>query len=137
MPGVFRFITCSDRSRSMLLWPCSISWESGLKQLYILFCTGPAAIKHYLAKFAGKIPFFQLCIYILLFDLPVAACCSKCGRLLAMDQKSSWLLPPVCRPHQHFFPVKVSSTQPMPSTKDQEQAFNVLGAYHIGCFQDK
>uniref|UniRef100_A0A2P2JLY6 Uncharacterized protein n=1 Tax=Rhizophora mucronata TaxID=61149 RepID=A0A2P2JLY6_RHIMU len=52
MPGVFRFITCSDRSRSMLLWPCSISWESGLKQLYILFCTGPAAIKHYLAKFA-------------------------------------------------------------------------------------
>ncbi|KAJ8761882.1 hypothetical protein K2173_005593 [Erythroxylum novogranatense] len=50
--------------------------------------------------------------------LLMVAWCSKCGRL-AIDGKSSLLLPPVCRPHRYFSPVKVSSTQPISSTRDQ------------------
>ncbi|KAJ8899969.1 hypothetical protein K2173_024080 [Erythroxylum novogranatense] len=71
-----------------------------------------------------------ICSYQTLFS----KVCSKCGRLLALDRKSSLLLPPVCRPYRYFSPVKVSSTQPISSTRDQ--GLDSLGAYHLGCFQE-
>ncbi|OMO82549.1 Mediator complex, subunit Med27 [Corchorus capsularis] len=72
-----------------------------------------------------------ICSYQTLFT----KVCSKCGRLLAMDKQSALLLPPVYRPYRNFSPSKVTSTQPVSPTGDQNSY--VPGAYHIGCFSDE
>ncbi|KAB5519647.1 hypothetical protein DKX38_023966 [Salix brachista] len=109
MQEVFQFIMYSERSRSMLLWPCSIFSGSALEQPYILLCTGYAATRHYLPN--------------------------KCGKLLAMDRKSLLLLPPVYRPYRHFSTLQIASTQNNSLAKDQ--GLENLGAFHIGCFTEE
>ncbi|KDP36119.1 hypothetical protein JCGZ_08763 [Jatropha curcas] len=88
------------------------------------------ALQHFLGIGTETALYFLLhwiCSYQTLFT----KVCSKCGRLLAMDRESSVLLPPVHRPYRHFSPLKVSTTPPISSTKDQTP-----GAYHIGCFSE-
>ncbi|XP_050226716.1 mediator of RNA polymerase II transcription subunit 27 [Mercurialis annua] len=85
------------------------------------------ALQHFLGIKAEVALYFLLhwiCSYQTLFS----KVCSKCGKLLAMDRKSSLLLPPVQRPCRHFYPPKISSTK--------DQAPDVPGAYHIGCFSE-
>ncbi|XP_030484932.1 mediator of RNA polymerase II transcription subunit 27 [Cannabis sativa] len=61
--------------------------------------------------------------------------CSKCGRLLSMDRQSALLLPAIYHPYQQqFFHLKLSSTQPNSSVKDQIS--NLDRVYHIGCFSE-
>ncbi|KAF4396979.1 hypothetical protein F8388_004947 [Cannabis sativa] len=59
--------------------------------------------------------------------------CSKCGRLLSMDRQSALLLPAIYHPYQQqFFHLKLSSTQPNSSVKDQIS--NLDRVYHIGYY---
>ncbi|KAK4582619.1 hypothetical protein RGQ29_025711 [Quercus rubra] len=72
-----------------------------------------------------------ICSYQTLFS----KVCSKCGRLLAMDKKSSLLLPPVHRPYQQFSALKISSSQLISSAKDTSS--DLSQAYHVGCFSEE
>lgn len=72
-----------------------------------------------------------ICSYQALFS----KVCSKCGRLLSMDRKSSLLLPPVYRPYRQFSALKISSSQPISSAKDT--SFDLAQAYHVGCFSEE
>ena len=55
--------------------------------------------------------------------------CSKCERILAMDQVSALLLPPVIRPYQdlllHKNPSSVLTTNAKDPGMDSEKAFHV------------
>ncbi|CAN6577285.1 unnamed protein product [Malus baccata var. baccata] len=62
-----------------------------------------------------------ICSYQTLFT----KVCSKCGRLLAMDQKSALLTPPVYRPYRQF------------TTSNVSLSLNVSGAYHVGRFSEE
>ncbi|XP_065857284.1 mediator of RNA polymerase II transcription subunit 27 [Euphorbia lathyris] len=88
------------------------------------------ALQHFLGT-RTETTLYVLLHWICSYQTLFTKVCSKCGRLLAMDRKSSLLLPPVHRPYRNFFPPKASSTQPVSSTKDQAS-----GAYHIGCFSE-
>ncbi|GLJ47137.1 hypothetical protein SUGI_0995240 [Cryptomeria japonica] len=61
--------------------------------------------------------------------------CSKCERILAMDQVSALLLPPVIRPHQdlllHKNPSSVLTTNAKDPSTDVEKAF------HVGCLVEE
>ncbi|XP_075638315.1 mediator of RNA polymerase II transcription subunit 27 [Castanea sativa] len=72
-----------------------------------------------------------ICSYQTLFS----KVCSKCGRLLSMDKKSSLLLPPVHRPYRQFSALKISSSQPSSSAKDTSS--DLSQAYHVGCFSEE
>ncbi|WVZ06569.1 hypothetical protein V8G54_019915 [Vigna mungo] len=67
-----------------------------------------------------------ICSYQTLFSKP----CSKCSRLLAMDKKSTLLLPPVHRPYWKFSFSKILSI----SSKDQNSDTRT---YHIGCLSEE
>ncbi|KAG2406254.1 Mediator of RNA polymerase II transcription subunit 3 [Vigna angularis] len=67
-----------------------------------------------------------ICSYQTLFSKP----CSKCSRLLAMDKKSTLLLPPVHRPYWQFSFSKILSI----SSKDQNSDTRT---YHIGCLSEE
>ncbi|XP_002532550.2 mediator of RNA polymerase II transcription subunit 27 [Ricinus communis] len=91
------------------------------------------ALQHFLG-IKAEIALFTLLHWICSYQTLFSKVCSKCGRLLAMDRKSSLLLPPVHRPYRHFSPLESPSTQPISSTKDQGLDFP--GAYHTGCFSE-
>ncbi|CAI8614924.1 unnamed protein product [Vicia faba] len=65
-----------------------------------------------------------ICSYQTIFSRP----CRKCSKLLAMDDQSNLLLPPVHRPYWKFSLSKILSTI---SSKDQHS--DTTMAYHIGC----
>ncbi|KAJ4978955.1 hypothetical protein NE237_009735 [Protea cynaroides] len=72
-----------------------------------------------------------ICSYQTLFT----KVCSKCGRLLTMDNASALLLPPVHRPYWHSSPTKNSSMPSSLSTRDQ--SLDLSTAYHVGCSSDE
>lgn len=88
------------------------------------------ALQHFLG-IRSETALYSLLRWISTYQTIFTKVCSKCGRLLAMDQKSTLLLPPVHRPYRNFTPMKISSTQTVTSLKDQDS--DSLGAFHIGC----
>ncbi|KAF5750584.1 mediator of RNA polymerase II transcription subunit 27-like [Tripterygium wilfordii] len=98
-----------------------VTEHAALAQQYFLG-SGTETALYYLLRW--------ICSYESLF----AKACSKCGRLLAMDRKSSLLLPPVRRCYQNFCNSKVLSAPLISSTGDRNS--DELGAYHISCYTE-
>lgn len=61
--------------------------------------------------------------------------CSKCGRVLAMDQVSALLLPPVIRPYNQLLVNKNPSSQLASSTN--VQSTDSVMAFHMGCLPEE
>lgn len=61
--------------------------------------------------------------------------CSKCGRLLSMDNQSALLLPPVQRPYRNFSTSKTPPSEQISVTKDQ--GMDSIQAYHVGCSSEE
>lgn len=61
--------------------------------------------------------------------------CNKCGRVLAMDQVSALLLPPVIRPYNQLLVNKNPSSQLATST--DVQSTNSVMAFHVGCLPEE
>ncbi|KAJ4823741.1 Mediator of RNA polymerase II transcription subunit 27 [Turnera subulata] len=89
------------------------------------------ALQHFLG-IRSETALYSLLHWICTYQTIFTKVCSKCGRLLAMDRKSTLLLPPVHRPYHNYTPNKVSSDQTVTSTKDQDS--DSPGPFHIGCF---
>ncbi|ESQ49161.1 hypothetical protein EUTSA_v10020833mg [Eutrema salsugineum] len=74
----------------------------------------------------GGTPLYSLLLWICSFESLFSKPCSKCGRLLAMDQKSALILPPLHRPYQELPHV----------VKTGEANLDACEAYHAGCSPD-
>ncbi|CAI0462814.1 unnamed protein product [Linum tenue] len=91
-------------------------------------------LQHFLGV-GSEIALYFLLNWICSYQTLFTKVCSKCGKLLAADRKSSAILPPVRRSFRQFYPVRESSAEANSSTKDQ--VFEIPGAYHIGCYTDE
>ncbi|XP_017616824.1 mediator of RNA polymerase II transcription subunit 27 [Gossypium arboreum] len=88
----------------------------------------------YFLGIRSKTALYSLLHWICSYQTLFTKVCNKCGRLLAMDRQSAFILPPVHRPYRTLSVSKQSLSQSISSTLDQGS--NAPEAYHIGCFSD-
>lgn len=80
-----------------------------------------ATALQYFLGFGTGTALYSLLLWICSFESLYSKPCSKCGKLLAMDKKSSLILPPLHRAYQEL---------PLAAN------LSVCEAYHAGCSSD-
>ncbi|KAH9299320.1 hypothetical protein KI387_031002 [Taxus chinensis] len=146
VPSVFRAVVSLTPAGSTI--PDALAFFSPDEVGSYIHARGVSAHNVYqqISKYAVKVLQYFVCVhphssldlllrwlhtYQSLFTKP----CSKCERILAMDQVSALLLPPVIRPYQELLLQKNPPSQLTASAKDSST--DLVKAFHVGCVAEE